>query len=376
MTHNLLHQLEDEGVSVWLDGMTREQLASGELASLVARYGVAGVTTNPTLFATSLTAGPAYDDQLNGLGIRGVGAEEAARLLAAWDVRAACDVMEPYHVASGGRDGYVSLEVNPVLADDAAATMAEVRDLSWLVDRPNVMIKVPATDAGLTAIAQATAAGFNINATLIFSVDRYRAVLDAYRLGLQQALERGRDVRRIRSVASVFVSRIDAALAARRSDTASAHAGGPAVLAGVANARRIHDAFEAAMRSATWRELLDAGANPQRPLWASTGVKDDSLDPTTYVTALAVPGTVNTMPLATLHATGATPASAPGHEAAPRDHVAEAEALRALEIDHDDLMGELLDDGVRRFSQSWRDVVGLLAQRLETAARTTTSAAG
>ena len=363
MNHNLLHQIQGEGVSVWLDGVTRAQLRSGELARLVDELGVAGVTTNPTLFAASLADADAYAADVADVRARRLSPDEAARVLAAADVRTACDILLPLHEQTGRVGGWVSLEVNPAFADDLGATVAEVRALTWLVDRPNVMIKVPATPAGIAAIGVATAEGYNVNATLIFSAASYRGVLAAYTGGLEVARSAGLDLSTIHSVASLFVSRVDVALDATSAPAPDRH---PFSLAGVANARRIHGLFQEAMATPVWQELLAAGANPQRPLWASTGVKDPALDPTTYVASLAIPGTVNTMPLATLMAALETseqvlPDGSSAFEA--------AELHRALERLHaagDGVMAGLLDDGVAAFRRSWDSVLSSLSTQLRT----------
>jgi transaldolase len=368
MPTSLLRQIRDQGVSPWLDGVTRDELRSGAFRGLVDDLGVSGVTTNPTLFAKSLAGAEsayAYAGSFRDLAARGAGPEEAARLLAAEDARAACDVLAPVHRESGGYDGWVSLEVDPRFADDVEATLAEVRALAWLVDRPNLMIKIPATASGVSAIEAATAEGHNINATLIFSVERYLEVLGAYALGLERALEAGVRIANVRSVASMFVSRVDAALAGRGSGDV-AGAGSRGVLPGLANARSAYRAFSEAMGSSTWSELVAAGANPQRLLWASTGVKDPGLDPTTYVTGLAFPGTISTMPPQTLTAAAQAPARAPS--VGPTDSLAEEiQALRTLDEVKDELMPLLLTDGVEQFQKSWQIVLAIVEERLAAA---------
>ena len=366
MPANLLRRLRDLGVSPWLDGVTREELRSGTLRSLIDELGVSGVTTNPSLFAKSLAGeASAYDVSFRDLASRGIGAEEAARLLAAEDARYACDVLTAVHQRSDGRDGWVSLEVDPRLADDAEATLADVHALAWLVDRPNLMVKIPATSAGVSAVADATAEGYNINATLIFSVDRYLEVLDAYAHGLQRASATGVKITDIHSVASLFVSRVDAALAAAGPPHQVPPTAG-SVLPGIANARNAHRAFSAAMRTATWAELLAAGANPQRLLWASTGVKDPTLDPSTYVRGLALPGTIATMPPETLTATATAPAQVPTDRPPGSAHE-EMQARRALEEIYGDVMPRLLADGVRQFQKSWQVALAIVEERLAAA---------
>lgn len=366
MNTSLLRQIRDEGVSPWLDGVTRDELRSGVFRGLIDDLGVTGVTTNPTLFAKSLAGSvSAYADSFCDLAARSVGREEAARLLAAEDARTACDVLATVHRETSGYDGWVSLEVDPRFADDVEATLAEVRALTWLVDRQNLMIKIPATAHGVSAIEAATAEGYNINATLIFSVERYLEVLNAYARGLGRALENGVRIADIRSVASLFVSRIDAALAARR--PGDGMAGVPcAVPSGLANARRAYRAFSEAMGSTVWTELAAAGANPQRLLWASTGVKDPALDPSTYVAGLALPGTISTMPPETLTTVAQAPAQDLSAEPTgePTDEV---QALRVLDEVRDELMAHLLTDGVEQFQKSWQIVLAIVEERLATA---------
>lgn len=426
MSHNLLHQVQAEGVSVWLDGITRTQLRSGELDRLVTTLGVSGVTTNPMLFAASLADADAYAVDLTDLRARQITAAEAAHLLAAEDVRTACDILLPTYERTNHVDGWVSIEVNPAFADDLAATLADVRALTWLVDRPNLMVKIPATPAGIAAIAAATADGYNVNATLIFSAQTYRDVLDAYAAGLEAARARGLDLSTIHSVASVFVSRVDAALAALAQSAttppgdghpahdhghthdghdhghtheghdhghtheghdhghdhphehegevmaaatrittsrSAAHppVGHPFALAGIANARQVYRHYQDAMASEAWQQLRAAGANPQRPLWASTGVKDPALDPTTYVMRLAIPGTINTMPLATLMAAVETPEQLLADGTSPHEAQDLELALEQLDAAGDTLMRQLLDDGVTRFQASWDSVVNALS---------------
>ena len=366
MPTSLLRQIRDEGVSPWLDGVTRDELRSGAFRALIDDLGVSGVTTNPTLFAKSLAgAASAYAGSIHDLAARGVGPEEAARLLAAEDAREACDVLAAVHQESDGYDGWVSLEVDPRFADDAEATLAEVRALTWLVDRPNLMIKIPATSAGVSAMTAATAEGHNINATLIFSVERYLEVLAAYALGLERVLEAGRGIADIRSVASLFVSRVDAALAALDPRDVELRTSGT-VPPGLANARSAYRAFSETMGTATWAELFAAGANPQRLLWASTGVKDPALDPSTYVMGLAIPGTISTMPPETLAAAAQAPAR-PQAAGSAGDATDENRALRVLDEVKDELMASLLADGVGQFQKSWRVVLAIVEERLSAA---------
>lgn len=367
MSMSLLRQIRDLGVSPWLDGVTRDELRSGTFRELIDDLGVSGVTTNPTLFAKSLAgAASAYTDSFHDLAARGVGREEAARLLAAEDARAACDVLASVHRDSDGYDGWVSLEVDPRFADDVQATLAEARALTWLVDRPNLMIKIPATSAGVSAIADATAEGYNVNATLIFSVERYLEVLNAYAVGLERRLDAGNRIADIHSVASMFVSRVDAALGAM-SPQRPGSTDPDAVLPGLANARSAYRAFSETMGTTTWAKLLAAAANPQRLLWASTGVKDKALDPSTYVKGLALPGTIATMPPQTLAAAAQAPAQVLP-VGATSDASDEIRALRTLDEVKEDLMSRLLADGVEQFQKSWQLVLAIVEERLAAAA--------
>lgn len=308
-----LKRLSDEGVAIWLDDLSRTRLNSGNLAELVQNMHVVGVTTNPTIFQKAIAGSgdTSYDAQLRDLAVRKVTTDEAIRMITTSDVRDAADVLRPVYDASNGRDGRVSIEVDPRLAHQTAPTVAEAKQLWWLVDRPNVFIKIPATKAGLPAITEVIAKGISVNVTLIFSLERYQAVVDAYLTGLEQAKAKGIDLSSIESVASFFVSRVDTEI-----DKRLEAIGGDAVKlrskAALANARLAYQAYEEVFgsvdgkkpASARWTALEAAGAKPQRPLWASTGVKDPALPDTLYVTELVAPGTVNTMPEATLDATG------------------------------------------------------------------------
>jgi transaldolase len=342
------------GVSVWLDDLSRERLVSGSLADLVADHHVVGVTTNPTIFAKAITAGDAYDAQLSDLSLRGVAAGEALRALTTFDVRAACDVLRPVYDATGGVDGRVSIEVDPRLAHDTSATIAEARALWWLVDRPNLFIKIPAARQGLPAIAACLAEGISINVTLIFSLSRYDVVMDAFLDGMERARQAGHDLSSLGSVASFFVSRLDAEVDARLDKIGTTEAAELRGRAALANARLAYQHYERVFSSRRWNALRDAGARPQRPLWASTSTKDPAYPDTRYVVDLVAPGVVNTMPEATLRAVA-------DHGQVPTDsvrgHYAEAQQvlnrLQALGIDYDDVVQKLEDEGVAAFDASW-----------------------
>jgi len=304
-----LLRLAAAGVAVWLDDLSRPRIQSGSLASMVERGDIVGITTNPTIFAKAIGAGSGYEAQLRDLALRGTAIGETLRLLTAWDVRAACDILRPVYDRTGGRDGRVSIEVDPRISGDAERTAAEARGLWWLVDRPNLFIKIPATLAALPAITACLADGISINVTLIFSLERYEAVLDAFLSGLEQRAAGGGSLEGVESVASFFISRVDTEVDRRlgevtvggwQNDTGEiARWFGQAA---IANARLVYQAYEHMLVSPRWRALKAMGARPQRLLWASTGVQDKTYDDTRYVVELAGPDTVNTMPKATLQA--------------------------------------------------------------------------
>ena len=349
-----LATLSGEGVSVWLDDISRERLRSGNLQDLIDGRHVVGVTSNPTIFSKALEKGEAYDEQIFDLTARKIQGDDAIRLLMGYDIRWACDVLRPVYDGTKGVDGRVSIEVDPRLAHDAERTIAEAKGLWWLVDRPNVMIKIPATEEGLVAITAATALGISVNVTLIFSLERYGKVIDAYLTGLVQAREAGVDLSTVHSVASFFVSRVDTEVDARLDKLGSEEAKGLRGKAAVANARLAYELFEQTVASDRWKALAADGANLQRPLWASTGVKDPAYDDTMYVTDLVAPHTVNTMPQATLDAvfdhgefSGNTIA---GSYDAARRTMAD---LAAAGIDFDDVLKTIEDEGVQKFEDSY-----------------------
>ena len=314
-----------------------------------------GVTTNPTIFAKAITGGHAYDAQVADLGARGVDVGEALRALTTFDVRWACDVLRPVYEATDGVDGRVSIEVDPRLAHDAAATVAEARALWWAVDRPNLFIKIPAARQGLPAIATCLAEGISINITLIFSLSRYDAVMDAFLDGMEGARTAGRDLSTIGSVASFFVSRVDTEVDARLDKLATAEAAELRGRAAVANARVAYQHYERVFASPRWASLRSAGARPQRPLWASTSTKDPAYPDTRYVVDLVAPGVVNTMPEATLRAVadhGEVPVDSIRTEYGDARDV--LDALRRLGIDYDDVVQTLEDEGLATFDASWQ----------------------
>ena len=370
-----LAALADAGVSIWLDDLSRARLESGGLAALIRDRHVTGVTTNPTIFAKALAQAGPYAAQLRDLAVRGVGVEEAVRALTTYDVRWACDVLAGVAAASAGLDGRVSIEVDPRLARDGAATLAEARALWWAVDRPNLLIKIPATVEGLPAVTACLAEGISVNVTLIFALDRYRAVLDAWLSGLEAAAAAGRDLAAIASVASFFVSRVDTEVDTRLDRIGTPDAIALKGTAAIANARLAHEAFTDVMTGPRWAALAALGARPQRPLWASTGVKDPAYDDTRYVVDLVTSGTVNTMPEATLDAV-ADHGRVRGDTVAPehaRAHAALA-ALAAVGIDYADVVAVLEDEGVSKFEDSWGELLDSVKRALESAGTESTGA--
>ena len=359
-------KLSDAGVSIWLDDLSRERLTSGNLAELIKTHNVVGVTTNPTIFAGALSKGAAYAEQMRELAAAGASVEEAVFAATCDDVRAACDVFAPVYKASNGFDGRVSIEVDPRLARDAEGTAKMARELYERVGRENVMIKIPATQEGLRPIAETLAAGISVNVTLIFSLTRYREVINAYMLGLEQALENGKDLSTIHSVASFFVSRVDTEI-----DTRLEAAGGDAVQlkgkAGLANARLAYEVFEEMFSSERWARLQAHGANVQRPLWASTGVKDPSLPDTLYVTGLVAPNTVNTMPEATLNAV-ADHGEVTGNTIVP-NYSESNEVLDAISVhvSYPEVVEKLEVEGLSKFDVSWEELLQTVREALEQA---------
>jgi transaldolase len=367
---DVLAQLSAAGVSVWLDDISRERLTTGNLAGLIRDWHVVGVTSNPTIFAHALASGSAYDAQLTDLEVRQVGLEEAARAITTYDIRWACDVLRPVYDTTDGVDGRVSLEVDPRIARDTAKTIAEARALWWLVDRPNLFIKIPATEPGLPAITQCLSEGISINVTLIFSLERYGQVIDAFLAGMEQAGQAGHDLATIASVASFFVSRMDTEVDKRLDKIGTAEAAALRGKAAIANARLAYELYEERFAAPRWEALRRAGARPQRPLWASTSTKDPAYPDTMYVEELVAPGTVNTMPEATLHAMadhgklhGNTGSS--GYDQA-RQVFAD---LEALGIGYQDVVTVLEDEGVAKFAASWQEMLESISTQLAAAGR-------
>jgi transaldolase len=367
---DVLAQLSAAGVSVWLDDISRERLTTGNLAGLIRDRHVVGVTSNPTIFAHALGSGSAYDSQLADLEVREVGLEEAARAITTYDIRWACDVLRPVYDATSGLDGRVSIEVDPRIAMDTAKTIAEARALWWLVDRPNLFIKIPATEPGLPAITQCLSEGISINVTLIFALERYGQVIDAFLTGMEQAGQAGHDLATIASVASFFVSRVDTEVDRRLDKIGTAEAAALRGKAAIANARLAYELYEERFATPRWEALRQAGARPQRPLWASTSTKDPDYPDTMYVEELVAPGTVNTMPESTLHAMadhgtvrGNTGSS--GYDQA-RQLFAD---LEALGISYQDVVTVLEDEGVAKFAASWQEMLETISTELAAAGR-------
>ena len=351
-----LKKLSEAGVSIWLDDLSRERLETGNLADLVKNSSVVGVTTNPSIFAAALADGERYDDQVARLASEGADVDRTVFELTTTDVRNACDVMRPAWEASDGVDGRVSIEVSPTLADDTEATVAEARRLWDAVDRPNLLIKIPGTPEGCPAITETLAAGISVNVTLIFGLDQYAGVMEAFVAGVEQARENGHDVSTLHSVASFFVSRVDTETDKRL----EASGADPALRgrAGIANARLAFKAYEEFFATDRWAALEAAGARRQRPLWASTGVKNPDYDDTMYVTQLAVAGTVNTMPEKTLDAV-ADHGEVAGDQVRPHydDAQQTMDDLAAAGIDYEDVIDTLNREGVEKFVKSWQELV-------------------
>ncbi len=365
---NRLQALHDAGVSIWLDTLSRELLDSGDFARLIADFRVTGATSNPTIFAKAITGSDRYDDQLRALVSSGVrDARELFFELALDDVRRAADLLRPAYDDSDGRDGFVSFECTPDLADDSDATIAQALELWGRLARPNVMIKVPATPAGIPAIEELTARGVNVNVTLLFSVARYRQVIDAYMNGLERRLASGEPIQAIASVASFFVSRIDTKVDPQLPTDSNLRG-----RVAIANARlayaRYLDRFseDPCLADDRWRALRDAGARPQRPLWASTGTKDPAYSDVLYVEKLITPGAVNTMPEATLrafadHGDLSHPLGIAGGSSAT------LRQARGAGIDLDAITAELEREGVRSFCDSYHELLDCIETKLQPA---------
>jgi transaldolase len=367
---DVLAQLSAAGVSVWLDDISRERLTTGNLAGLIRDRHVVGVTSNPTIFAHALASGSAYDSQLADLEVREVGLEEAARAITTYDIRWACDVLRPVYDATSGIDGRVSIEVDPRIARDTAKTIAEARALWWLVDRPNLFIKIPATEQGLPAITQCLSEGISINVTLIFALERYGQVIDAFFAGMEQARQAGHDLATIASVASFFVSRVDTEVDRRLDKIGTPEAEALRGKAAIANARLAYELYEERFATPAWEALRQAGARPQRPLWASTSTKDPAYPDTMYVIELVAPGTVNTMPESTLDAMADHGKLEGNRGSSGYDQARQVFAdLEALGIGYQDVVTVLEDEGVAKFAASWQEMLETISTELAAAGR-------
>lgn len=358
--------LSNAGVSIWLDDLSRSALTTGKLEKLIAESNVVGVTTNPTIFAGALTDGQSYAVQVATLAAAAADAESAVFEITTDDVANACELFAPIYNATHGVDGRVSIEVSPTLAHDAAGTVAEARRLWAKVNRPNALIKIPATLAGLDAITDVIGLGISVNVTLIFSLERYAAVINAYLAGLEKAAAAGHDLSQIHSVASFFVSRVDTEVD-KRLDAVGADSGLKS-RAGLANARLAYELFEESFETERAAALLAVGANVQRPLWASTGVKDPALPDTLYVTELVAAGVVNTMPEKTLLAT-ADHGTVTGDTITPNYDDARLlfAQLAAAGIDFADVTATLETEGVDKFIVSWGELLDTVTTALEAA---------
>ncbi|MFE2751294.1 transaldolase [Actinosynnema sp. NPDC059335] len=365
MSTNPLAALSDAGVSIWLDDLSRERLNTGNLAGLIADHHVVGVTTNPTIFATALSNGSVYDEQVRELAARGADTDAAVREITTTDVRNACDLFRDLYTATDGVDGRVSIEVDPRLANDTEATVAEALDLAKAVDRPNLLVKIPATLEGLPAITRVLAEGVSVNVTLIFSVERYRQVMEAFLAGLEQAKANGHDLRGIHSVASFFVSRVDTEIDKRLDALGTPAAAGLRGEAAIANAVLAYAAFQETFQGPRWEALAADGARAQRPLWASTGVKDPQYSDTRYVDQLVVADTVNTMPEKTLHAV-ADHGKIEGDTVTGRAARAQEvfDGLVEVGIDLDDVFVTLETEGVDKFKKSWAELLDTVTGQL------------
>lgn len=364
-----LAELSAAGVSVWLDDLSRDLISSGQLQELVDTKSVVGVTTNPSIFQAALSKGTAYDDQINELAARDTDVDSAVRTLTTDDVRNACDVLRPVFDRTNGLDGRVSIEVDPRLAHDTQKTAAQAVELWKIVDRPNTLIKIPATKEGLPAISRTLAEGISVNVTLIFSVERYQEVMDAYLNGLDAALAAGHDISKIHSVASFFVSRVDTEVDKRLDAIGTPQAVQLKGSAALANARIAYHAYQQVFEiDSRFPALREQGALPQRALWASTGTKNPDYADTLYVSELVAPNTVNTMPRKTMDAFAdhgwVDTKSILGRAKESREVF---DAISAVGVDFSDVFKVLEDEGVTKFVDAWTDLLGATEEQLSAA---------
>jgi transaldolase len=361
-----LAELSAAGVAVWLDDISRERLSTGNLDQLRRDSHVVGVASNPTIFAKAVSDSDDYAEQLADLAKREIGVEESGRMITTYDVRWACDVMRPAYDASSGVDGRVSIEVDPRVAHDTDKTVAEAKALWWLVDRPNLFIKIPATEAGVPAIARTLALGISVNVTLIFGLDRYNDVMDAFFEGMEQAKANGHDIAGMASVASFFVSRVDTEVDKRLEKIGSDEAKALRGKAAIANAQLAYQRYEKAFATPRWQALAAAGARPQRPLWASTSTKNPDYRDVMYVEELVAPGVVNTMPEPTIHAFadhGEVKVGVVQSSYAQAQQV--LDDLAGFGIEYDDVIATLEREGVEKFTASWQELAASVENNLK-----------
>ncbi|MFE8941979.1 transaldolase [Streptomyces sp. NPDC007872] len=377
MTYDALRDLSERGVSIYLDDISRSRLENGDLQRLVEHHHVVGVTTNPAIFGKALADGTGYEETIRELALAEFRPTDALRLLTCKDVRDAADLLAPVHEGTNGRDGWVSLEVNPFYAHDTQATVAEARLLHWMVGRKNVMMKVPATDAGIAAVTELVSHGISVNVTVLFSLTRYRQAADAYMRGLLRAEKQARDLRTIRSVASFYLARLDDAVDSELDAAGTEAAASLRGRVALAHARLAQDTHDELRGSDMWRTLAGhrSGFSPQRLLWASTATKDDQYADTRYVTRLALPGSIITVPEETLRATadhGVVPNDPPDADGSSARAV--LQGLDRLGISLDTVADRLEAQAVTGFQDAWQKIENILASRMRAACRGAASA--
>src|SRR5690554_2135495 len=366
MSLSHLHRLRLAGVAPWSDQISRRMLDSGELSRRIEEDAVTGVTSNPSIFAKAIVGTGDYDEEVREMAGRGAATSEIIASLMASDIQRACDTLRAVYDETDGRDGFVSVEVTPTLAHDTDATVAEAREWVKRIDRANLLVKVPATEAGLPAIRQLIGEGISINVTLIFSLDRYRKVMDAYLGGLEDYISQGGDPSRVASVASFFVSRMDTEVDRRLEEIGTEAALALRGKSAVANAQLAYRAYLDTFAGDRWQKLVDAGARIQRPLWASTSTKNPDYPDTLYVENLVAPHTVNTMPLETIDAYqdhGPEPVAFGPEEIAQAEET--IERMGAVGVDYDDVMEVLEREGVEKFVDSWNELVASVEEEVE-----------
>ena len=361
-TFSVLEKISKSGVAIWLDDLSRDRIQNGELANLISTKNVVGVTTNPSIFSNAISKSDKYDSDIKKFGTKTI--DEIIQQLTTDDVRAACDLFKDVFAKTKGRDGRVSIEVDPRFAMDTKKTVAQAKELWQIINRPNLFIKIPATKPGLSAISEVIAAGISVNVTLIFSPIRYREVFDAYQAGLEQRVKNGLPINEIQSVASIFVSRIDTEVDKRLTDNSelSQFKG----KAAIANSIMCYEDFVEMTSLTRWKALAEKGAQVQRPLWASTGVKDPSYDQTMYVTQLVAADTVNTMPEATLNAVIAQgKCDGDSISANFKNARSQIAKLAMSGIDFESIFNFLEADGVKKFETSWNDLIATVSNKLK-----------